>query len=366
MNSEQDPQPFRLPEGENAHSNKRARTVVVFVNPAGQRDNIGDSVLRRAYLNALRKRGTLHVLVGKDRDFGSGLGLQEEDILYSSRAFWLLAVLVKSFQTRPILALNSGEFVGRSEDKRRSTWQLLLAEAVSRLGGRVVLAGASIRPGTSVSNTYLKQLASRSCILTWRDEATAAAVGAGGIQPDWAFHLGTLSPGGKRPYLAVSMRGDRPEPSDEWVTSLNRFAEQCGYEIRVVVQVRRDAEAAVLLGRRLGSKVLLWPDERSHAEHERTLREFYRTCSLMVSDRIHALIIAATEGAVPVGAVVVDSEKLTRTFEHVTPLGLVQATDHEVAEDRWRQAVLDSGSFVENIYRARAVLDAVEQEISVC
>ena len=51
----------------------------VFCNPAGQRDNLGDSVLRRPYLAALREGGDLHVLVGDDADYASGLGITGVD-----------------------------------------------------------------------------------------------------------------------------------------------------------------------------------------------------------------------------------------------------------------------------------------------
>src|SRR5690606_38315853 len=36
----------------------------IYVNAGGQRDNIGDSLLRRAYLDALRPAGQLHVYTG--------------------------------------------------------------------------------------------------------------------------------------------------------------------------------------------------------------------------------------------------------------------------------------------------------------
>jgi len=176
---------------------KEAPSVLVFVNPAGQHDNIGDSALRRAYLQALRGLGTLHVYLGTESDFNSGLGIGPRDIVYTSRLRWLTFLAANLGRSRVVFAVNSGEFVGTLADKRRSVWQLVVANLVRATGGTVLVSGVSIRPGTSVKKTYLRQIARRSALAVWRDYPTAVEVGTGGVQPDWAFYLGDGGPGGE-------------------------------------------------------------------------------------------------------------------------------------------------------------------------
>jgi hypothetical protein len=48
--------------------------------------------------------------------------------------------------------------------------------------------------------------------------------------------------------------------------------------------------------------------------HERHLREVYRQCLIVVGDRLHGLIIGATEGAVPLGWVESSGGKIGRHF----------------------------------------------------
>jgi len=342
---------------------KEAPSVLVFVNPAGQHDNIGDSALRRAYLQALRGLGTLHVYLGTESDFNSGLGIGPRDIVYTSRLRWLTFLAANLGRSRVVFAVNSGEFVGTLADKRRSVWQLVVANLVRATGGTVLVSGVSIRPGTSVKKTYLRQIARRSALAVWRDYPTAVEVGTGGVQPDWAFYLGDGGPGGDRHYVAVALRSDRPAPSDGWIDSLKLFAASQGYAIRVVVQVRRDGQAASLLARRLEADVLSWPDSRSHAEHEALLRSFYQSCAVIVSDRIHALIIAATEGATPVGILTADREKVARTFDHVLPLAILDARSGPIAEDQWIDAIKGASPVGDFVSSARNKLESTVSQI---
>jgi hypothetical protein len=67
----------------------------------------------------------------------------------------------------------------------------------------------------------------------------------------------------------------------------------------------------------LGGTVLDWPDGLSHAEQEKRLRDEYSRCALVVGDRLHGLVIAATEGAAPLGWVESSSGKIRRHFEAV-------------------------------------------------
>ena len=53
----------------------------IYVSTRGQEDNIGDSILRRCYLDALRSVGRLHILVSHFDSYNSGLGLRIASML---------------------------------------------------------------------------------------------------------------------------------------------------------------------------------------------------------------------------------------------------------------------------------------------
>lgn len=300
--------------------------VSIFVNPAGQWDNIGDSVLRRAYLRSLRGRGRLCVLAPNE-DYASGLGLISDDVIYRSKSAWLLGALRAAVHRKLDFAVNAGEFVGTRRELVRSIWQPLLGILARGTGGTVILAGASIRPGTSVWLSPLPILSRLSSYPSWRDSYTCLKLGRGEAQPDWAFALGgedASDPGIPRDYLSVSFRGDRNPLSLAAVTEIMDLAVRLDVRIKVVVQVRRDQEASEILAARLGAELVSWPEEVDHFDHEATVRKVYRQSVATISDRIHALIIGATEGSTPVGFATGSVAKIERTFSGVIPILIVK------------------------------------------
>ena len=60
-----------------------------------------------------------------------------------------------------------------------------------------------------------------------------------------------------------------------------------------------------------------WPEDRSLTDHETVLRAIYRKSALVVSDRLHALIIGMTEGAVPACVTDAGEAKIERHFEAI-------------------------------------------------
>jgi polysaccharide pyruvyl transferase WcaK-like protein len=338
----------------------------VFVNPAGQRDNLGDSVLRRPYLEALRALGRLHVLVGADPDYASGLGLVESDVLYTSRGVWLRKATIAALRSRAHFAVNAGEVVGTRREAVRSIWQVMLATIVRMRGGRVVLAGVSVRPGTLTTATHLRRLARISSVATWRDAPTCQSVGTGRVTPDWAFGLTSevsAPPLAGREYVAVTLRGDRPPPDPTWLANVRQFAATRNVKIVVVVQVRRDHGRAIELAEALGAEVRAWPAGSSHRDQEELVRSTYRQCVAVVSDRIHALIIGFTEGAVPIGTSTSSPEKIFRTFAAVTEAPVAPKKGLPDLE-RWNLLAESGEALSDDLSTARSRLADLSSEVA--
>jgi hypothetical protein len=146
-------------------------------------------------------------------------------------------------------------------------------------------------------------------------------MGYGGVRPDWAFMLGQPTAwlcserrAAGRELLAVSMRGDRQVPSASWLAAVRAQAARHELRIVVVAQVRIDRDRSSLLAEWLGGECVGWTDD-DHVKREEDVRAIYRRSRYIVSDRLHALIIGMTEGALPVGYTVESNEKVERTME---------------------------------------------------
>lgn len=335
----------------------------VFVNPAGQRDNLGDSVLRRPYLDRLRELGQLHVLTGRNDDYNSALGLNAEDHAYASRIVWLARAFMSLILQDAVFAVNAGEIIGSADELRHSRWQSVLALAARVGRGRIIACGLSIRPGTDPAATRVARFSKDASTLAWRDRWSRDAIGRGVVIPDWAFAAGTRSverlASEDRPRLAIVMRGDRPVPDARWFDSVRALAESEGLTPLVVVQVRRDLQRARAIAHELGAEVLGWSPSTNHADQETIVRSIYRTSRAVVSDRIHALILGLSEGAVPLGTTTAPSEKIARTFDSVTTLPIAPHPSIQDL-DRWQTLIQNREALLSDLAGARAQLNSLE------
>lgn len=305
------------------------RPMHAFIIVRGQEDNLGDSVLRRPLRKLLEEQAVVvHALVGDNSaSYLSSVGLKAGDITYKSAARWATALTfhaMRSSGTRVVL--NAGE-MKLDDDHNYLGWKLggPLRLALRR-GCVVVQTGTGLRDTSVPAPASTAALLRRMALVNWRDAASQAVSGVGGVAPDWAFSSWAQPsrraehPGG-RPFLVVTMRGDRESPSAEWISRVRRLALSLGLEIRVVTQVVRDSRRSRELSEWLActEPALVWEQGETHLQLEATVREVYSQAAIVVSDRLHALIIAASEGAVPVGLTTGSAAKLTRTL---APVGL--------------------------------------------
>ena len=151
-----------------------------------------------------------------------------------------------------------------------------------------------------------------------RDESSMAVVVNQALMPDWAFALGTevddWAAPSDRSLITAVLRGDRGKPSDDWLAWFKALSAELGLIPAIVVQVRRDYLRAQELSSMFGTEYLAWFVD-DHSEHEATVRGVYGRSAVVVSDRLHALIFGATEGAVPLGWVESSGGKVRRHFD---------------------------------------------------
>jgi beta-1,4-mannosyltransferase len=87
-------------------------------------------------------------------------------------------------------------------------------------------------------------------------------------------------------------------------------------EIVVVTQVARDVERCQELAERWGARHVAWVSD-DHLQQELAVRAVYRRALAVISDRLHVLILGATEGAVPLGWCEHATTKIDRHFDVV-------------------------------------------------
>lgn len=181
--------------------------------------------------------------------------------------------------------------------------------------------GAAVPEGRAIWSLPYRAVAKRAKLAAFRDAETVRLLGAGIVSPDWAFSLGSDIASWPRPEsrsrLAVLLRGARPVPSDEWIAWLKAIADEFALRLTFISQVRRDNDLADQLAERMGGESICFPEGTDHADQEKLVREVYKETRIAVSDRLHGLIVAATEGAVPLGWIPSSNGKIARHFNAV-------------------------------------------------
>ncbi|MGA9374817.1 MAG: hypothetical protein WBV64_07280 [Mycobacterium sp.] len=361
----------------------------IFLSTWGQNDNIGDSILRRGLLRSFQGMDgvDLHVHVGRrepgepnDEGYLTAVGLNGTEILYDSTLDWLKAASASVCAKRTIMVLPAGEIVyARFGKSLMAAGNLVLALAPRARGGTAMQVGAGVRMssvGDKVRSgarrvrgipaiPFLDRASRRSmAMVAWRDTATRNAFGTGDVLPDWAFGEGADPQDGglgaapaQRKLMAVTTRWDRGDLGDDKIAQLRGLADRHDLAIQVYSQVRRDREHSERMARILhpGTDAILF-ENQTHAEWEHQVRALHRESAIVAGDRAHALIIGATEGAIPLAISNWTTEKPVRT---VRTGGISVPSDSESSMASIEAYVADQMADSESI--ERPVNDARQQ-----
>ena len=286
----------------------------IFVPGIGQHDNIGDIILRRQLLDWLRPVGRLHIYVGNSPSgYDEALSSSPDDIVYRSFAQWYRVAMATASRGDAAYVSKPGEIQLTVRGMKEHVSMLPLLALIRRRGGAVVRVGAGSRNFAALPRMLMRPAISLSELVVWRDRDTADYLG-GEVMPDLAFGEGAAAgPALERDTLAVSLRYDRQMPPIEWLDGVQQFAGDSGLRIAVLTQVLRDRERSRSLSHALGAELVDW-DGRNHGKQEEVLRSVYQRSALVLSDRLHVLIAAITEGAVPLALIPKYSDKIERHF----------------------------------------------------
>lgn len=310
------------------------KRTTVFAWITGERTNLGDSLLRRPYVRGLAKIGRLEIWVNKSTpDFLDGLDLPRQAKLIRAFPVWYGRLVLSSLCGRTILVINAGEF--RTQVSRAALFlPLLAASLIVRLrGGCSIWIGGSVPEPDGGLLGVPARIAGRTMdYVQWREAGSCLTAAKRSVGPDWAFLEGGAVKdwtAKKRVSCAVVLRGDRPAPTDSWYSWVRELCAEHHLSPVVVVQVRQDNDRAQAVADRLGGTIFPWPTDRTHSQQESLIRDIYSRSVLVIGDRLHALIIGATEGAVPIGWVESSRGKIGKHFDVV---GIEYAGQYEGAQ----------------------------------
>lgn len=347
--------------------------IHVFTIGQGQHENIGDALLRRQLLDWVREVGALHVFVGPaPPGYDEALGLGPHDVSYRDLGRWYRAALRSAARGEAVYVFKPGEIQLTLLGMKEHLAMVPLLAVLRLRGGRAVRVGVGARSFAPLPRALMGPSIWLSDITRWRDDATASYMRAGAAMPDLGFGEGSsdeqLAQPRLRDALVVSLRGEdgRPYPSPAALEGLRTFARQRGLTVWAVTQVLQDDDRTRQLAADLGGEVLPWPSATAHDEHEAALRRLYRRTEAVVSDRLHVVIAAYTEGAVPVAGLVRPAPKLERHLStidvHDVGLDLSATSSTEVVQ-RLEQLVSRREEVFERLAAARRRLDQVRADV---
>lgn len=348
----------------------RRRPTRTFVSLTGPEGNLGDALIRRETLRwAVGTSDELVVYTGASPDVWlRQLGVPADAVVLRSkrsvpRWLWMLATA----PAKPVLVFEAGEVPLHTGNGLRELIFFFETIVVRLKRGVVVRPPRGIRAPTNPSTWLHGRAAHLSQVALWRDAASAALVASDVVVPDIGFAVGAevAQPPGERDELVVSMRGARPMPSAAWLRAVRATADAEGLRIRTVVQVREDEDRARELAQALDAEFEPW-GRTDPLTQEARLRERYARARLVISDRMHVLVLAAIDGAVPVELVPSPTEKIANAFAtagiHDITLDALHA-DADQMRDFLRVQLDRSDSIGEQVRAARQLLAEGEQEM---
>ncbi|WZH52238.1 MAG: hypothetical protein PIR53_19765 [Nocardioides alkalitolerans] len=317
----------------------------LFIVSTGVSGNLGDAVIRRRVLRWFETGTTRHVYVGRTTPgWVEQLELPPADVTYGAgeRRAWLKKLLFG--RGRRVLVFDPGE-VPLGREHLKSELIFLFIGIVLRVRGAAV-----VRPPRAVAHVdrptaWLHRM---GCLLSqtvmWRDADSHRTMRCGDLTPDTAFGEPRREQADEPHRLAISLRGARALPPDAWFEAVAEFSRTSGLLITLSTQVDEDRQRSAELAdrfRSLGATVdhMEWTDA-SDLEHERRLRDLYTECKIVISDRLHVLLIAAKCGAIPTE--VVPSPK-SKCRTHFATAGI-----HDISFDVAGVPTADIVSFLES------------------
>lgn len=342
----------------------------IFIPVVGQFTNVGDAMHRRELISWLEKSGMLHVYVGKaPRHFVDALNIPVNSKIYQSLTLWVFAMIISPYN-KTHFVFNPGEITVGAKRLIMEMFLMFFLWFVKLKKGKVLRVGIAVMANVKLKYSFFwKLILKQSSHVYWRTQDSRNLFGFGEVIPDLAFASTRLSHRHadlmkNTRYLVVSMRADRPYPSEAWFNSIKSYASKNNLQFAHVSQVRMDNERCSQIHRELGGLLFSWPANKSHNEQEEQLRTIYQNASLAVSDRLHVLIAAASEGAIPCVVLTKASDKIEYHFDVINLQKIaIYSVDEEKIKSFLDYQTTRRDEVIAQIVKAQAHLSRIRKDV---
>ena len=306
---------------EHAHNAAPVQRVV-FAAMTGDYPNIGDAVIRREAMDWLDGLGRPQVFVGRaPRMWIDQIGAADAD-LYRGRDGFLRWIGRIAATRAPVVLFEPGEVQLELRHTLREAVFLAVSLLIRARGGTIVYAPRAIARPSGPALTVYRLSMRLATVVPLRNQRSLDLIGSGVHSPDIGFgRRGRADATARRDTLAVSLRGARAFPTDAWIAAVRSVAARHDLRLVTLAQVRSDEARAAELAHALDAEHVKWGDA-DDLSHERRLLRLYGHTRLVVSDRLHVLILATVEGAIPLELVANPSGKVASHFAQVGITGV--------------------------------------------
>jgi hypothetical protein len=290
------------------------RTLFCSVN--AQWDNLGDIEIRQTLVAwALETSVPMVIFVGDmPQDYVDAFAFPTDVRLVRSPVEFEFVLLKHALGRKASIAFAPGPqyLSSRPRAVAKTLANMVNVMLVRSTGGKAIAVGRALRGSGRLAEVLERVLIRQFDLFTVRDNASSTSVAQHlELQPDLAFaHRGISNE--PKPLALISLRSD-VIPDQATLTELVDDVRRRGYIVQFVTQVKRDDAQHAQLATRFNCSAVLW-GEKSHLEQFEAVRAAYASADIVVSNRLHALILGIQHGAFPIAFVEPGADKLPTTL----------------------------------------------------
>jgi hypothetical protein len=306
-------------------SNDERVKRTVFYTVAAQPDNLGDIEIRATLLDWLAERGSpvRAYAGGMPEAYLAAFDAPGNVTWVHGKAAFEMQLIWASVRGRSAIVFAPGPQTLSDRPSALGKTLLNLANVIMvRLAGGPALAvGRSFRGSASMAKRLERLLVGHFDYFAVRDDVSAGVLAAPlALEPDLAFaqKCEGRTPAHNRRSVAVSLRGDRPI-DEAGLNGLIEALRSVDVDVVLVTQVKRDDAQHRALAETYGLRAVLW-ENASHETQFRRARDAYSEARFVISNRLHALLLAAQEGSLPVAIRDAQWDKTRSTLQPWLPL----------------------------------------------
>lgn len=326
----------------------------IYFSLATQFGNLGDCIINDLVLRHLAEQATVFVLATNSPKWVVDMlrVYKHVHICHSYNEFVLKVLETAGPTSRRILFFKPGHFAASSNVFKlvRLMLAYIMCWVLVRSGWRIARIGASIDAYSASEALLQARLANLYAYYGVRDGRSYQILAKMGVAsvaytPDLAFLLPSapVKPTLPRSCVAIVLR-KRKWMNDTFPATISEQFHRLipsGLCCCVVQQVETDNELAAGISQALGCKLTVFKQTKASAD---TVFEAYRGSAIAVSNRLHGLLFAWSQGAIPMA--IVDESEDKKIIDLFTAIGISELLFPH-------RAVTDLESHIMQIYLAR-------------